>query len=143
MPNKGPDGDFAPLPSTLERSPKKAQDTYEETLESAEKTYEGDESAAHRVAWGAVKHSFEKVGDRWEPKAERGPSDERSKSGGPNASGASYGGVDVEGHTKDELLAEARRLGAHATTKMTKSEIAQELMRANQRADREARERER
>jgi hypothetical protein len=32
MPSKGKDGEFAPLPSTLERSPKKAQDTYEETL---------------------------------------------------------------------------------------------------------------
>lgn len=70
MPNKGKDGEYAPLPSTLERSPKKAQDTYEETLEHAEQEYPGDEERAHRVAWGSVKRSFEKVGDHWEPKAD-------------------------------------------------------------------------
>ena len=71
MPGKGKNGQFAPLPSTLERSPKKAQDTYEETLEHAEQEYGGDEARAHRVAWASVKHSFEKVGDHWEPKDER------------------------------------------------------------------------
>jgi cation transport regulator ChaB len=131
MPSKGKQGEFAPLPSTLERSPKKAQDTYEETLEHAEQTYGGDEERAHRVAWGAVKHSFEKKGDHWEPKARRGPSDPRAEQGGPNASGASYGGVDVEGHTKAELLDEAKRHGAHVTTRMTKAAIAEELQRAN------------
>ena len=70
MPNKGQNGEFAPLPSTLERSPQKAQDTYEETLEHAEEEYGGDEARAHRVAWAAVKREFEKVGDHWEPKEE-------------------------------------------------------------------------
>jgi cation transport regulator ChaB len=140
MPQKGKNGEFAELPSTLERSPKKAQDTYEAVLESAEKTYDGDEERAHRAAWGAVKHSFEKVGDHWEPKEHKGPSDPRAAEGGPNASGPSYGGVDVEGKTKDELLDEARTLGAHATTHMTKAEVAEEIVLANQRADRKARE---
>jgi cation transport regulator ChaB len=76
MPNKGTSGGFAPLPSTLERSPKKAQDTYEAALENAEREYGGDEARAHRVAWGAVKHSFEKHGDHWDPKAERDPSED-------------------------------------------------------------------
>ena len=71
MPNKGSDGEYAPLPSTLARSPKKAQDTYEEALENAEREYAGDEERAHRVAWAAVKRSFEKVGDHWEPKKKR------------------------------------------------------------------------
>ena len=140
MPEKGKNGEFAPLPSTLERSPKKAQDTYEETLESAEQTYHGDEQAAHRVAWAAVKHSFEKVGDHWEEKDHKGPSDPRAEQGGPEASGPTYGGVDVEGKTKDELLAEARNLGAHVTTKMTKSEIAEAIERENRREDRVRRE---
>lgn len=140
MPKKGKSGEFAPLPSTLERSPKKAQDTYEETLESAESTYAGDEERAHRVAWSAVKHSFEKVGDHWEPKERKGPSDPRSAEGGPNPSGASYGGVDVLGKTKAELLDEAHRLGAHATTHMTKAELASEIERANDRAGRARRE---
>ena len=48
MPKKGQHGEFAPLPSTLERSPQKAQDTYEETLEHAEQEYDGDEARASR-----------------------------------------------------------------------------------------------
>jgi cation transport regulator ChaB len=141
MPKKGEKGEFAPLPSTLKRSPKKAQDTYEKTLESAEQTYDGDESRAHRAAWSAVKHSFEKVADHWEPKDQRGPSDPRARQGGPDASGPSYGGVDIEGKTKDELLDEARRLDAHVTTHMTKAEVAEAIERANERATRAARER--
>lgn len=138
MPAKGKKGEYGDLPSTLERSPKKAQDTYEKTLESAEKTYGGDEGRAHRAAWASVKHSFEKVGDHWEPKDERGPSDPRAEQHGPNASGASYRGVDVEGKTKDELLGEARELGAHVTTHMRKSEVAEAIERANDRATRHA-----
>ncbi|BBY32721.1 hypothetical protein MMIN_07820 [Mycolicibacter minnesotensis] len=42
------------LPTTLQRSSAKAQ-----------------------VAYAALKHSFEKVGDHWEAKAKRGPSDKR------------------------------------------------------------------
>jgi len=139
MPKKGPNGEYAPLPSTLQRSPKKAQDTYEETLDAAEKTYDGDEERAHRAAWAAVKHSYEKVGDHWEEKDQRGPSDPRSEEGGPNPTGRSYGGVDVEGKTKDELLAEGRRLGAHVTTHMTKAQIAEEIERTNDDATRTAR----
>jgi cation transport regulator ChaB len=141
MPKKGKDGEFAPLPSTLERSPKKAQDTYEETLESAEKTYGGDEARAHRAAWASVKHSFEKVGDHWESKEHRGPSDPRAEGGGPNPSGETYRGVDVEGKSKDQLLAEARSLGAHVTTHMTKAEVAEQIERANEKATRESRNR--
>lgn len=64
----------ADVPSTLRRSPDKAKQTYVKALQSAEESYEGDESRAHRTAWAAVKHSFEKVGDHWEPKPRRGPS---------------------------------------------------------------------
>ena len=68
MPQKGQHDEFAPLPSTLERSPQEAQDTYEAALENAEQEYAGDEARAHRVAWAAVKRKFEKVDDHWEPK---------------------------------------------------------------------------
>ena len=139
MPAKGKNGEYADLPSTLERSPKKAQDTYEKTLESAEKTYGGDEARAHRAAWASVKHSFEKVGDHWEPKDERGPSDPRAEGHGPNPEGESFRGVDVEGKTKDELLDEARKLGAHVTTHMKKAEVAEAIERANDRETRAAR----
>ncbi len=141
MPEKGSKGEYAPLPSTLERSPKKAQDTYEATLEAAETSYDHDEERAHRAAWASVKHSFEKVGDHWEPKEQRGPSDPRAASGGPNPSGESYHGVDVMGKTKDDLLAEARELGAHVTTHMRKDEIAHAIERENANATDRARKR--
>ena len=139
MPKKTKTGAGGPLPSTLERSPKKARDTYEETLESAERSYDGDEARAHRAAWASVKHSFEKVGDHWEPKDERGPSDARAAQRGPDAGGRSYGGFDASGRSKDELLAEARRRGVHATTRMTKDQLADELAHANDRETRAAR----
>lgn len=71
MPRKGPNGEYAPLPGPLARSPKEAQDIYEAALENAEAEYGGDEARAHRVAWAAVKRKFEKVGDHWEPKGPR------------------------------------------------------------------------
>ena len=139
MPRKGTKGEFAPLPSTLQRSPKKAQDTYEEVLEKAEETYHGDEARAHRAAWAAVKHSFERVEDHWEPKDHKGPSDPRAEHGGPNPEGQSFGGVDVEGKTRDELLAEARQLGAHVTTHMTKAQLGEAIEKAIHKADRQRR----
>ena len=66
------------LPGTIQRSPAKAQRTFEKTLESAHEEYDSEERA-HRTAYSALKHSFEKVGDHWEPKDEKGPSDERAK----------------------------------------------------------------
>ena len=59
------------LPGTLKRSPKKAQETWIKTHDSAAETY-GDGERAHRTAFSAVKHSFEKVGDHWEPKDRQG-----------------------------------------------------------------------
>lgn len=118
------------IPSTLERSPKKAQDTYEQTLASAEETYDGDQEAAHRAAWAAVKHSFEKVGDHWEPKAQRGPSDPRSEKSTDEAirgEGKTYGGVDANGHTRDELVERAQKLGVAATSRMTKGDLAEAI----------------
>ena len=52
------------LPATLKRSPAKAQATYVHTLESAEQDH-GDGEAAHRIAFGSLKHSFERSVTRW------------------------------------------------------------------------------
>jgi cation transport regulator ChaB len=68
------------LPSTLERSPKKAQETWVKAHDSAVETY-GEGRRAHQTAFAALKHSFEKVGDHWEPKREKGPSDEQAAGG--------------------------------------------------------------
>jgi cation transport regulator ChaB len=120
------------LPGTLKRSPKKAQETYEKTLDSAHEEYQGDEERAHRTAWSAVKHSFEKVGDHWEPKDEKGPSDPQAKRGGRFAregGGQTAGGVDVEGHTRDELYERAKTLGVEGRSNMSKLELAQAIAR--------------
>lgn len=82
------------LPETLLRSPAKAQRTFAKAHDSAVEEY-GEGERAHRVAYAALKHSFEKVGDHWEPKAEKGPSDARARSGGPQASGRTAEGVDA------------------------------------------------
>src|SRR5437763_15293436 len=94
------------VPSTLRRSPEKAQETWKKTHDSAVESY-GEGERAHRTAFASVKHSFEKVGDHWEPKDHKGPSDPQAKKDtrhGSRRGGKTYGGVDVEGHTKEELL---------------------------------------
>ncbi len=117
------------LPGTIQRSPKKAQETYAKTLESAHETYDSEERA-HRTAYASLKHSFEKVGDHWEPKARKGPSDPRAKN--PRARenrGKTYGGVDVEGHTKDQLYERAAKLGVSGRSRMSKGELAEAIAR--------------
>ncbi len=109
------------LPGTLKRSPAKAQRTYAETLESAEETYD-ETSRAHRTAWAAVKHSFEKVGDHWEPKDEKGPSE-------PAGSRETFGGVDVAGNTKAELYERAKQAGIEGRSSMSKEELARAIAR--------------
>ncbi|HEX8941375.1 MAG TPA: ChaB family protein [Candidatus Limnocylindrales bacterium] len=119
------------MPSTIRRSPRKAQRTWSEAHDSAVETY-GEGERAHRTAYAALKHSFEKVGDRWEPKARRGPSDPRARKGGDAArrgEGETFDGVDVEGHSREELLARARDLGIRGRSRMTKAELGRAIAR--------------
>ena len=119
------------LPGTLQRSPKKAQDIYADTLASAHETYPGDEARAHQTAFASLKHSFEKVGDHWEAKAHKGPSDPEAvdRPRGSRRTIKTYGGVDVVGHTKDELYQRARSLGVPGRSTMTKNELAEAIAR--------------
>ncbi|GAB20321.1 hypothetical protein GOEFS_110_00500 [Gordonia effusa NBRC 100432] len=119
------------LPSTIARSPKKAQRTYAKAYDSAIEEYQ-DEERAHRVAYSALKHSFEKVGDRWEAKDHKGPSDERARSGGPNPSGSSAEGVDAEA-TKEHLYGVARKLDIRGRSRMTKAQLVSAIKAANRR----------
>lgn len=128
------------LPATIERSPAKAQRTYAKTLESAEDEY-GSEARAQRVAYGALKHSFEKVGDHWEPKERRGPSDAQSAQSGTAAREnpkASAEGVDANA-SKAHLVDVARRLDIHGRSTMNKSELVEAIERANRRKSAAAR----
>ena len=119
------------LPATLKRSPAKAQRTYAKTLENAEEQY-GDGERAHRTAIASLKHGFEKVGDHWEPKDEKGPSDPRAAKGGDPArrgAGESFGGVDYFGSTVDELRDRAKDLGIRGRWRMDKKELARAIDR--------------
>ena|SRR5437773_9465571 len=116
------------IPDTLKRSPAKAQRTWVEAHDSAVKTY-GEGRRAHQVAFAALKHSFQKVEDHWEPKARRGPSDPRAASGGPHPSGRSYGGVDLLGSTKRELEERARKVAVRGRSSMTKEQLADAIAR--------------
>ncbi len=117
------------LPSTLKKSPPEAQETYMTVHDSAVETY-GEGERAHRTAYAALKHSFEKVGDHWEPKERKGPSDPRAKRGGDEAragKGETFGGVDYYGHSKEELMERARELGVRGRAQMNKSELARAI----------------
>jgi cation transport regulator ChaB len=120
------------LPGTIKRSPKKVRDTYAKTLDNAHEEYKGDEERAHRTAFAAVKHIAEKVGDHWELKDRPGPSDPQAKQGGRAARDRprkTYGGVDVEGNSKDELYERAKKLGVDGRSTMTKEELAEAIAR--------------
>src|SRR3712207_1397557 len=99
------------LPSTLQRSPKKAQRTWSKAHDSAVEEY-GEGERDHRTAFAALKHSFEKVGDHWEKKDKKGPSDKQASRSGAKArkGGKTAGGVDANA-SKDHLLDVAKRLG--------------------------------
>ena len=123
--------DKTDLPGTLQRSPKKAQETWAKTHDSAVETY-GEGERAHRTAFSALKHSFEKVDDHWEPKAEKGPSDPQAAKGGKAARdsrGATAGGVDVRGNSRADLLERAKRVGVKGRHRLNKLELGQAIAR--------------
>ncbi|SCG60219.1 ChaB family protein [Micromonospora halophytica] len=125
------------MPSTLKRSPKKAQDTYAEAHDSAVDSY-GEGERAHRTAFAAVKHSFEKVGDHWEPKAKKGPSDKKA-AGGRGSSGRTAGGVDANA-SKEHLMDLAKKLDVRGRSRMKKADLVEAIRKANNGSTRKARE---
>ncbi|OLT54642.1 ChaB family protein [Cellulosimicrobium sp. CUA-896] len=135
--NRSGDAKESEIPSTLQRSDEKAQRTFAKAYDSAMDEY-GEAERAARVAYSALKHTHEKVGDHWEPKDESGPSDERAKGGGPDASGKSAGGVDANA-SKEHLMDVARKLDVHGRSSMNKDELVEAIQRANDKETREAR----
>lgn len=124
------------VPSTLERSPAKAQRTWKKAHDSAVETY-GEGERAHRTAFSAVKHSFEKSGDHWEPKDGKGPSDERAAKG-RGGGGKSHGGVDANA-SKKHLYEQAKKLDISGRSSMSKDELVEAIDKANRKATRKAR----
>ncbi|OOC56362.1 MULTISPECIES: ChaB family protein [Nocardiopsis] len=129
------------LPSTLQRSPKKAQRTWIKAHDSAVEEY-GEGERAHRVAFAAVKHEFEKQGDRWVPKQRSGPSDEQAsnpKAGpGRGKDKKTAGGVDANA-SKEHLYEQARKLGVEGRSSMNKEQLVKALEKENARRTAKAR----
>ena len=124
------------LPSTLQRSPEKAQQTWSKTHDSAVEEY-GEGERAHRTAFASLKHGFEKVGDHWEPKQKKGPSDRQASKSGKAArkGGKTAGGVDANA-SKSHLMEVAKRLEIRGRSSMNKDELVDAIQRANNRETR-------
>jgi hypothetical protein len=129
------------MPSTLRRSPRKAQETWAKTHDSAVQEY-GEGEQAHRTAYASLKHSFEKVGDHWEPKARKGPSDAQAARGRNARPTKTAGGVDANA-SKAHLMEVAKRLDIRGRSRMTKAELVDAIQKANTRSTARSRARSR
>jgi cation transport regulator ChaB len=126
------------LPSTLERSSEEAQRTWIKAHDSAVEQY-GEGERSHRVAYGALKHKFEKVGDHWErkEKGRKAPSDPQSAR--PRQQGGRSGqGVDEQA-SKAHLYDVAKRLGIEGRSSMDKSQLLSAIRKENASRTRKAR----
>lgn len=118
------------LPRTIQRSDQHAQRIYQETHDSAVKTY-GEGARAHRTAFASLKHSYKKQGDHWVPKDQKGPSDPQAARGPrtPEKSTdrpAKTGGgkeVPLEQWGKDDLYNRAQQLDISGRSKMSKEQL--------------------
>jgi cation transport regulator ChaB len=126
------------LPSTLQRSDDKAQRTFAKAHDSAAESYD-DERRANQVAWAAVKHTHEKVGDHWERKegGRKGPSDAQA-AGGQDTDRETKGGVDANA-TKKHLMDVAKKLDVPGRSRMSKDELVDAIQKANDRKTAKAR----
>ncbi|HEU5045220.1 MAG TPA: ChaB family protein [Nocardioidaceae bacterium] len=127
------------MPSTIQRSPKKAQRTWAEAHDSAVDEY-GEGERAHRTAYSALKHGFEKVGDHWEGKDRKGPSDKQAKKRGAAArrGGETAEGVDANS-SKSHLYDVAKKLDIAGRSSMSKSELVDAIKKANRKQTRKSR----
>lgn len=121
------------LPSTLRRSSKEAQETWISAHDSAVDQY-GEGQRAHRTAYSALKHKFEKVGDRWKKKEQQGPSDKQAARGAKESrrgKGAqTAGGVNAEA-SKNHLYDVAQELDVKGRSSMSKEQLIEAIEKAN------------
>ena len=137
MPMTNKDGQVkeSELPDTIKRSDAKAQRTFAKAHDSAAEEY-GDGERAHRTAYAALKHTHEKVGDHWEPKDEKGPSDDKAE-GGRGSSGQTQEGVNANA-SKEHLYDVAQELDISGRSKMSKDELVDAIKKANRKQTRES-----
>ena len=127
------------MPSTIQRSNKRAQRIWSKAHDSAVDTY-GEGERAHRTAFAALKHQFKKVGDRWEPKDGKGPSDPQARRSTPESRKPrkTAEGVDANASKKD-LYETASRLDIGGRSKMSKAELVDAIKKENARRTRRSR----
>ncbi|ANP74023.1 ChaB family protein [Cryobacterium arcticum] len=116
------------MPSTIARSPKHAQEIWTKAHDAAVESY-GEGERAHRTAFAALKRSYEKVGDRWEEKAEPGPSDEKAANG-VDSDADTQEGVNATA-PKTHLVDIARKLDISGRSTMTKDELVEAIKKEN------------
>ncbi len=127
------------MPSTIQRSSKKAQRTWSKAHDSAVEEY-GEGERAHRTAYAALKHEFQKVGDHWEPKKQKGPSDKQAERSTPQSrrSRETAGGVDANA-SKTDLYQTARKLNVKGRSQMSKKDLVDAIQKENARRTRKSR----
>ena len=128
------------MPSTIRRSDKHAQEVWAETHDSAVESY-GEGERAHRTAFASLKHSYEKVGDHWEAKKEKGPSDAQAAKKRPDSNRRptrTAEGVDANA-SKAHLMDVARELDIRGRSSMRKDELVEAIRKANRRETSKAR----
>lgn len=121
------------IPSTIERSDKRAQEIWDKAHDSAVETY-GEGERAHRTAFSALKHEYRKQDDRWVKKAQKGPSDEQAARGPASRptsrdkpAKTAGGRVASEDASKEDLYAQARELDIKGRSNMSKKELAEAI----------------
>ena len=128
------------LPSTLQNSSGKAQRTFTKAYDAAIDQY-GDEQRAHQVAFAALKHTHEKVGDKWKKKdkGRKGPSDAQA-AGGRDTNRPTAGGVDAKA-SKRHLYDLAKQLKISGRSSMSKTELVTGLQKGIDRKTAKSRKR--
>ena len=116
------------VPGTIARSDKHAQAIYTKTHDSAVETY-GEGERAHRTALAALKHSYKKVDDHWEPKESKGPSDPQAVFGSRDQRHESACGKEVplDEWPKDALYERAKQLDVKGRSSMNKGALVKAI----------------
>lgn len=128
------------MPSTIQRSPKRAREVWSKAHDSAVDSY-GEGERAHRTAFSALKHEFQKVGDHWEPKDGKGPSDPQARQKTPSSRSQprkTAGGVDANA-SKDDLYETAKKLDISGRSSMSKKALVKAIDKENDRRTRKSR----
>lgn len=109
------------IPSTILRSDAHAQRLWKKAHDSAVETY-GEGGRAHRVAYAALKHEYEKRGDKWVRKNGKGPSDPQAARGPTTArKSTDEPAAPMAGGKVARTESEARAKGAEARQEAARS----------------------